>query len=363
DDTVVITRVVLDSGGTPASLTVAAASSKDLTGADFTLYTADGTKVGVLQGSLDAGARTLTLAGGNDGKVLAAIAEGAKLRIDNRWFLALCSYYRHQIPSRAGFHVWDQFLSADGKPLYPQRSLEIAPLISRGASGGGSWSGMLHGKTIAVANLLDSDAFPWHADWYDQQVRAQLGDAYDDTFRLWYNDYADHQEDAVITPAREAHFIDFTLIVQQALRDVSAWTERGVKPPRSTCYTVSDGQVRVPARASVRHGVQPVVHLSVGHGDRVKVRTGERVVFRASVQVPPGAGQLVSVEWDALGTGAYSPVPFGAGRQEVDLHRTHAYTAPGTYFAVLRATVQREGDAKTPFARVQNLARVRVVVR
>jgi hypothetical protein len=30
---------------------------------------------------------------------------------------------------------------------------------------------------------------------------------------------------------------------------------------------------------------------------------------------------------------------------------------------VLRATSQREGDAKTPYARIQNLGRVRVVVK
>ncbi|MFG2971110.1 Tat pathway signal sequence domain protein [Streptomyces sp. NPDC048288] len=362
DDTVAITKVVLDSDKAPTNLTLATAPSKDVTGADLTLYAADGTKIGALQGSLDADTRTVTVASGNDSTVLAGIAEGARLRIDNRWFLALCSYYRHQIPSRAGFHVWDQFLNADGKPRYPQRSVEIAPLISKGAAGGGGWTGLLNAKTIVVANLMDSDAFPWHADWYDQQVRTQLGDAYDDTFRLWYNDYADHQEDTPMTPARQTHFIDFPLIVQQALRDVSAWVERDTKPPRSTNYTVSDGQVSVPARASVRHGVQPVVHLSVGDGDRVEVSTGQRVVFRATVQVPRGAGELVSVEWDARGTGAFVPVPFHAGRDDVELHRTHAYSEPGTYFAVLRATVQREGDAKTPFARVQNLGRVRVVV-
>jgi hypothetical protein len=40
----------------------------------------------------------------------------------------------------------------------------------------------------------------------------------------------------------------------------------------------------------------------------------------------------------------------------------HAYARPGTYFPVLRAAVQREGDAATPYARVENLARARVVV-
>jgi len=42
---------------------------------------------------------------------------------------------------------------------------------------------------------------------------------------------------------------------------------------------------------------------------------------------------------------------------------SHAYTRPGVYFAAIRATSQREGDAETPYARAQNLGRVRVVVR
>jgi hypothetical protein len=39
------------------------------------------------------------------------------------------------------------------------------------------------------------------------------------------------------------------------------------------------------------------------------------------------------------------------------------FDGAGAYFPVLRVTSQREGDLKTPFARVQNLGRVRVVVK
>ena len=42
--------------------------------------------------------------------------------------------------------------------------------------------------------------------------------------------------------------------------------------------------------------------------------------------------------------------------------RRQIYTEPGTYFPVVRATQQREGDPDHPHARVQNLGRVRVVV-
>ena len=50
-------------------------------------------------------------------------------------------------------------------------------------------------------------------------------------------------------------------------------------------------------------------------------------------------------------------------KPSVSVKATHAYSQPGAYFPVLRVTSQREGDLKTPFARVQNLGRVRVVVK
>jgi hypothetical protein len=46
----------------------------------------------------------------------------------------------------------------------------------------------------------------------------------------------------------------------------------------------------------------------------------------------------------------------------VRVEATHTYGRPGTYFPALRATSQRDGDPDTPHARIQNLARVRVVV-
>jgi hypothetical protein len=41
---------------------------------------------------------------------------------------------------------------------------------------------------------------------------------------------------------------------------------------------------------------------------------------------------------------------------------THRFDTPGTYFPALRGISQRQGDTATPFARIQNLGRVRVVV-
>ena len=41
---------------------------------------------------------------------------------------------------------------------------------------------------------------------------------------------------------------------------------------------------------------------------------------------------------------------------------SYAFSEPGTYFPALRVASQRQGSVDTPFARVLNLGRVRVVV-
>jgi hypothetical protein len=72
----------------------------------------------------------------------------------------------------------------------------------------------------------------------------------------------------------------------------------------------------------------------------------------------------VSAKWDFEGDGTYSDAAvLGAPTSEtVHMTATHAFTSPGTYFPALRAASQREGNARTAFARSLNLGRVRVVV-
>jgi hypothetical protein len=71
----------------------------------------------------------------------------------------------------------------------------------------------------------------------------------------------------------------------------------------------------------------------------------------------------VSAKWDFYGVGDYpEPADIGAIRPSVKLKVTHTYTAPGTYFPVLRAASQREGNPDDPFTQVLNIDRVRVVV-
>lgn len=46
----------------------------------------------------------------------------------------------------------------------------------------------------------------------------------------------------------------------------------------------------------------------------------------------------------------------------MELTATHCFEKPGTYFPTLRVTSHRQGDPTAVYARLPNLARVRVVV-
>ena len=263
-----------------------------------------------------------------------------------------------QVPT-PDYAVWDQFREPDGTPTYPQRPMLLGPLIAAAASGTVQ-TGRYEGKMIVVASLLDREAMPWQADWYRARVEEHLGDALDDRFRLWFTDNALHGDDE--QQEHPTHAVSYLGVLHQALRDVSAWVERGIAPPASTTYEVVDGQVVVPPGAGARHGIQPTVTLTADGGDRADVAVGDEVHLVAHVTVPPGAGAVVAVEWDLDGSGAFAvrhdvePAPAFTA----ELRQT--YDEPGTRFATVRVVAQRDADAATPFARIPNLARARVVV-
>jgi hypothetical protein len=69
--------------------------------------------------------------------------------------------------------------------------------------------------------------------------------------------------------------------------------------------------------------------------------------------------------WDFEGAGNYPVVEKLADTKSsrITLKTTYSFSKPGTYFPALRVAAQRQGDAETPFARIKNLGRVRVVVK
>jgi hypothetical protein len=297
-----------------------------------------------------------------DRDVVKQVAVGDQVQVDNSNFLAAETYHRHQVPG-PDFKVWDQFRKPDGTPLYPQRPRLIGPGFVM-ATAGSLQTGKFDGKMIVVESLWDREALPWQADWYRARVQEHLGDKTDEHFRVWFTDHALHGDEynGLEDPTRVVYY---TGVLQQALRDLSLWVEQNVVPPRSTNYRIEDGQVIVAQNAAERHGVQPVPILEVNGSDRADIVAGQSVTFTATVEMPPNAGKVIAADWDFEGArtfpiqGQLPKVP----ASRVTLKVEHTFDKPGTYFPTLRVVGQRQGDSTTPYARIANLARVRVVVK
>jgi hypothetical protein len=295
--------------------------------------------------------------------VLAQIKPGDEVYIDNSNFLAVQTYHRHQVPGPE-YKAWDFLRDAEGKPLYPQRPMLLGPLFTRGAAGVLP-TGKFNGKMILICSLWDREAFAWQGDFYREKVKANLGNKEADNFRLWYTDRALHGD--LSKNEDNTRTVSYLGVLQQALRDLSAWCEKGIAPAPSTNYKIEDSQIILPVGANERMGIQPVVNLTVNNKKRVETKKGKTVSFSAVVKVPKGTGKIISAEWDFDGDGTYpikvKNIFFDAVKEMSTLKMTYKFLKPGTYFATLRVASQRDGNTKTPFTRIQNLDRVRVVVK
>jgi hypothetical protein len=353
------TTVVNVIAGQQKRLELSSVPTGDLTGAD--LIITSGAAAGKTVGLGTATGKTVGFGFGANPAVVNSIQPGDEVRIDNSSYLALQTYHRHQLPTR-DMYGWNQFWNNKGQPIYPQRKVLIGPIGAMNGAGS-IQNGRFKGKMIALESLMDIDALPWQADWYRTKVKEAFGNRIDNEFRLYFIDHAQHTP-PVGVPA-QARTVSYQGALEQALRDVSAWVEKGVKPPASTNYKMVESQVEVPDSAVMRAGTQPVVHVSANGGVRAEVAVGTPVTFSATVDVPAGTGKVVSAEWDFEGAGNY-PVKAqlaDTNSERVTLNATYTFSLAGTYFPVLRTASQREGDAATPYTRVQNVGRARVVVK
>ncbi|MGE3689870.1 MAG: hypothetical protein AB7F98_00660 [Novosphingobium sp.] len=291
---------------------------------------------------------------------LAKLKPGDEVCVDNSNFLAAQTYHRHQVPD-ASYTNYDQFRGPDGKPLYPQRQMLLGPMFATGAAGS-ALSGRFNGRIILVQSGLDREAVPNQADWYRRKWDSLYGKDAANKYRQWFTENALHgyNED------RDAstRVVSYLPMLQQALRDVSAWVEKGTPPPANSSYRMADGQVILAPTATARKGIQPLVSVLANGGARAEVAAGQPVRFTGTIEVPPGTGYVVGAEWDFEGKGDY-PVTTRVPdrRTKATVSTTYTFTRPGTYFAVLRGYSQRSGNKTTPFARIKNLARARVVVK
>jgi hypothetical protein len=356
-----VTFAAIGTNVIPAALKLESTPTQQLKGANVILKSggASGQSLNVLD--MESGFVVLDI-GPYAFSHLKDIKVGDEVLVDNSIYLAAQTYHRHQVPS-AEYYAWDQFRAPDGQPICPQREKLIGSWFPERASGSVQ-SGRYSGKMIVVQSMMDEYAYPWGADWYRSRVKESLGARTNDNFRLWFTDHALHS--APPTKREETHAVSYHGMLEQALRDLSAWVERGVSPPTSTSYKVVDSQILLPAKAAERRGIQPVVELSVQGGKRAETSVGSPVIFIGVIEAPPDTGKIIRAEWDLEGRGDY-PVKgeirhIDASGSKANITMTYTFSKPGTYFPALRVASQRQPDA-TPYAQVLNLDRVRVVVK
>lgn len=121
-------------------------------------------------------------------------------------------------------------------------------LIFSGGGPGCEQNGLIQGKIIIIAALMDEQGCPW-----------------------------------------------------QALIDLAAWVEKGKVLLASSNYQVNVGQVKVGETAGERGGIQPVVHFFANGEKCSHVKAGENVTFTAQAEVLENAGTLTSVEYSFEG--------------------------------------------------------------
>ena len=305
--------------------------------------------------------RYVVLAPVNAPQQLALLNVGDSVQVDNSDFLAVQTYYRHQVPT-PDYYVWNQFRGYNDVPIYPQRPMLLGPLFTMGAAGTIP-NGKINGKIILCCSVWDREAFAWQGDWYKNKVKEHLGEAADDNFRLWYTDRATHGE--VDDPCE---VVSYQSTLYQALLDVSDWVEKGIDPPMNTNYKIEDGQVIISEIAKERGGIQPTVSIKANGNERADCKPGESVNLEAVIEVPSNTGGIVSAEWNFGDSDEFVPVdniekfytsPDG---KKVIIQASHTFQKQGTYFPTLRAASQRNGDGKAQYTRIQNLDRARVVV-
>ncbi|MGH9006395.1 MAG: hypothetical protein ACRDV6_01565 [Acidimicrobiales bacterium] len=356
-----LSMMVAEWSDAPVAVRIERLPDVDLRGAmlQITSGVASGRKLNIVD---RAGEVVVIGYGAGNAAGLQDVGEGDLAKLDNSVYLAAQTHHRHIV--HPDFPQWDQF-HINGKPIYPQRPTHhVGPMPAR-------QTGRFSCKMIVVSCLMDEAAVPIQADYYRRLIAEQLGDRIDDQYRLWFIDNAMHTTPVVQrddpSPVRTTRVVSYLGVLHQGLRDLVAWVEHGVAPPESTSYEIADGQVIVPATAAQRKGVQPVATLSVEGGDRADVTVGGSVTFIGTAEVPPGAGPIVEVEWDFEGSGDYpekrTHTGGGEGHLSLVSHTVeHTFARPGTYFPAMRVTSQRDGEPDRLYGRIQNIARVRVVV-
>ena len=301
---------------------------------------------------------------GNITQVLEEIHPGDLIRLDNSDYVAALFYYRHQVPEDLHFHAWDQFRDETGRAIPPQRKF-----LGKEMTGTGTvQDGNIQCKVIVTQALMDESTCPWCGDWYRDLVRDRRGT--EDDFRIYYYQRCLHGND---WNSDNNMVIEYEGGLRQTLIDLMDWVQYGKLPLPTTEYERDGGNIFITKRGAERNGLQAQVVLLANGEKCAHVKAGEEVQLTTKVEIPKGAGEVTSVYYDFQDNWKLpDPEAFpicGSFQRTLDdgVHGavskiTHRYDQLGTYFASVRITTNRNGDAAEIYTQVKNLDRVRIVV-
>jgi hypothetical protein len=157
--------------------------------------------------------------------------------------------------------------------------------------------------------------------------------------------------------------IDYMPFIEQSVADLISWVEDGVEPV-DTAFDFIENTVILSQDAGERRGIQAVISATANGGERAEVAVGEAVELELTATVPPGAGTIVSADWDFDGTGFFPFRHDGIDGSDatVTLSTTHTFDKPGEYFVTGRVHSHRDGNPAATSCRIANVSQVRVVV-
>ncbi len=354
-----------------------------LKGVNIGFQTGDAVGKQLLLGDIVGNCLTIGMCYGMDDLegVLRMIKPGDIVTLDNSDYIAIQSYYRHQVPPDPSFHAWDQFRDVSGNPVLPQRSDIMGP----GFCGTGTvQDGNIQGKVILTQSLMDESTCPWCGDWYRGAVRRAKGN--EDDFRIYYYERCLHGDVSTLDTDMIVNYLGG---LKQALLDLSDWVERGIAPRESSRYEMEGGIVKIEPLIEKRKGLQPIVSLRANGEECAHVKAGESVVLRAEAQVPEGGGYVTQIQFSfsdpmfgtyarktqdgdtqaflesgrsARVTGTLEHFTTVDGRDGAVSCAETSYQKPGTYFATAFVKSQRDGKADECYTQIKNLTRVRIIV-
>jgi hypothetical protein len=303
-----------------------------------------------LSGAIKAGLERGTLIA-NRPLLLNALKVGGKVRLNNRFILAIYFYPRYSnIP---GARSYDQYRRADGSAKHPQRpDIGMLSHANYRVMGGRIETGAIKTRTMIIEGMSDHLSWPLFNASYAEQIQRTLGTAgADRLMRLYIHDNGNHSAGAG-EPG----------VFQQSIQDLMAWAEKGAIPPPSTKYTIRNGQVILAPRAADRNGLQPVMSHTVNGGSRAVVGINQPVNLAGLLEMPPQGGQIVRYKWSIDGKDEPAVV-VTPPRPSVAVARSLSFDRPGSYVVRLTVEGQRDGLLDPPNRTLmQNFKEVRVVV-